>query len=99
MLCENKQRIGFLGASFFIGVLTASTVIPVGFLSDVVGRKWLFIGSLVILTVACIGFIFATSLNELYAYMFLLGLTFPGRIIVGQNFAYEFCNASLRDYI
>jgi MFS family permease len=43
MLCESKQRIGFLGACFFIGVLVASTVIPVGILSDIFGRKWIFI--------------------------------------------------------
>ena len=90
MLCESKTRIGFLGACFFIGVLVASTIIPVGFLSDIVGRRWPFIVTLVVLTISCIGFIFANSLEQLYIFMFLLGLTFPGRMIVGINYAYEF---------
>ena len=87
MLCESKQRIGFLGACFFIGVLVASTVIPIGLLSDLYGRKWIFVATLVILIISCTGFIMAKSIEELYVYMFLLGVTFPGRIIVGINFA------------
>ena len=90
MLCEPKSRIGFLGACFFIGVLVGSTVLPLGFLSDIIGRKWIFVGTLVLLIIACTGFIFAHSLEELYVYMFLYGITFPGRLIVGINYAYEF---------
>jgi MFS family permease len=90
MLCESKGRIGMLGASFFIGILVASTVIPVGYLSDRFGRKWVFLITLVVLAISCAGFIFAKTLEELYIYMFLLGTTFPGRIIIGQNFAMEF---------
>ena len=90
MLCESKARIGFLGACFFIGVLVASTVVPVGLLSDIIGRKWIFVTTLIILIVSEVGFIYASSLDMLYASMFLLGLTFPGRIIVGINYAQEF---------
>lgn len=90
MLCEPKQRIGFLGACYFIGVLVASTIVPVGFLSDVLGRLWIFIITLIVLAIACFGFMIATSLDQLYVYMFLLGTTLPGRMIVGINFAYEF---------
>jgi len=90
MLCESKNRIGFLGACFFIGVIVSSTIVPVGYLSDQWGRKWLFIGTLGLLLVALTGFFFATSLDQLYIFMFLFGMTFPGRIIVGINYAYEF---------
>jgi hypothetical protein len=31
--------------------------------------------------------------------MFLFGTTFPGRIIVGTNYAYEFCTPALKEYI
>lgn len=91
--------MGFLGALFFIGVLVASTIVPVGFLSDILGRKWLFIGTLVLLLVSTIGFLFATRLEDLYVAMFIFGLSFPGRIIVGQNYAYEFCTEDLKTYI
>jgi len=90
MLCESKQRIGFLGACFFIGVLFASSVIPVGYISDKVGRKWVYFTTLCVLVIACIGFIMATTLEQLYVSMFLLGTTFPGTIIVGTNYAIEF---------
>ena len=99
MLCESKQRIGFLGACFFIGVLVASTIIPVGLLSDIYGRKWIFVGTLGVLIIACVGFLYARSLEELYVYMFLLGVSFPGRIIVGINFAQEFQKESWIEYI
>ena len=52
MLCESKERIGLLGACFFIGVLIGSTIIPFGYLSDIIGRKWPFIASLIILITA-----------------------------------------------
>lgn len=90
MLCESKQRIGFLGACFFIGVLTASTIVPVGFLSDLYGRRWIFLATVAVLLASCIGFIVARSLDELYVYMFLMGVSFPGRIIVATNYAQEF---------
>jgi len=90
MLCETKGRIGFLGACFFIGVLVASTILPVGILSDMVGRKWIYVATLAILVISSFGFIIATTLDELYVYMFLLGITYPGRMIVAVNYAYEF---------
>jgi MFS family permease len=90
MLCESKARIGLIGASFFIGILVGSTIIPVGYLADRYGRKWVFVITLLVLAIACIGFIFAKTIEELYIYMFLLGTTFPGRIIIGVNFAMEF---------
>lgn len=99
MLCESKKRIGFLGACYFIGVIFASTVVPVGFLSDILGRKWIFIITLCLLLIACYGFIQARSLNELYIYMFILGTTYPGRMIVGVNYAYEFLLESWKEYV
>ena len=98
MLCETKARIGFIGACFFIGVLVGSTIIPLGVLSDIIGRKWIFVASIATLTCACIGFMFATSLEELYIFMFIYGITFPGRLIVGQNYAYEFLTPKWIDY-
>ena len=99
MLCESKSRIGFLGACFFIGVLVASTILPVGVLSDVVGRKWIYVATLTILVISSFGFIIATTLDELYVYMFLLGITYPGRMIVAVNYAYEFQLESWKEWV
>lgn len=90
MLCESKNRIGFLGATFFFGCLVASTILPIGLLSDIFGRKWMYVATLVVLVLASFGFIISTTLDELYIYMFLLGTTYPGRMIVAINYAYEF---------
>jgi MFS family permease len=83
MLCENKQRIGFLGACYFIGVLFACSIVPVGYLSDIFGRKWPFVLSVILLAFACLGLLISSTLTELYVYMFLLGASFPGRMITG----------------
>ena len=69
MLCESKPRIGLIGASFFIGILVASTVVPVGFLADRYGRKWVFVITLLVLAIACIGFIFAKTIVYLYVFI------------------------------
>ena len=71
-------------------MLTASTVAPVGLLSDIYGRRYIFLTTLGLLLVSCVGFVIAGSLDELYVYMFIMGLTFPGRIIVATNYAQEF---------
>jgi MFS family permease len=53
MLCESKSRIGFMGACFFIGVITASSVIPIGYLADIYGRKWVFVASMISEIISC----------------------------------------------
>jgi len=53
MLCETKSRIGFMGACFFIGVITASSILPVGYFADVYGRKNVFAASMVSEIVSC----------------------------------------------
>ena len=90
MLCEPKERIGLLGACYFIGILCASTIIPVGFISDKIGRKLVYCCTITVQLIACLGLLFATEIIHLYVFLFIFGLTFPGRIIVGQSYAYEF---------
>jgi hypothetical protein len=51
------------------------------------GRKLIFLSTLLILLGACVGMLLAKSLDELYVYMFLIGITFPGRLIVATNYA------------
>lgn len=90
MLCEPKTRIGLLGALYFVGILVASTVIPVGYISDQIGRKLVYCATIIVQITACLGLLFATEMDHLYIFLFMFGLTFPGRIIVGQSYAYEF---------
>lgn len=90
MLCESKKRIGFLGACFFIGVILGSTIVPLGILSDHFGRKWTFIFTIILVLIAQIGFLVAQSLDDLYIYMVIYGVSHPGRCIVALNYVNEF---------
>lgn len=90
MLCETKSRLGFLGACFFLGVITASSIIPVGYLSDRFGRKWVFVGTMVSEIISCYILLTATSLDYLYIGMFIMGTGHPGRFIVAVAYADEF---------
>ena len=98
MLCEPKSRIGLLGALYFVGILVASTIIPVGYISDQIGRKFVYCATILVQITACAGLLFATDINQLYIFLFMFGLTFPGRIIVGQSYAYEFITVRWQHY-
>ena len=63
LLCETKPRIGFLGASYFVGVIVASSLVPVGYISDQIGRKWVFVASTLLVIGACTGLYFSTQLE------------------------------------
>ena len=99
MLCETKPRIGFLGASYFIGVIVASSLIPVGYISDQIGRKWVFVASTLLVIGACTGLYFSTALEQLYLCLFVLGLSHPGRCIVALSYADEFLNSDQKSYL
>jgi len=90
MLCESKSRIGFLGACFFIGVIVATTVCPVGYLSDLLGRKWVFIGSMISEIISCYLMVTAGTMEMLYVSMLVMGMGHPGRFIVSVHYADEF---------
>ena len=99
MLCESKSRIGFLGACFFIGAIIASSIIPVGYISDVYGRKWVFIGSMISEILSCYLMLIATSLDQLYIAMVLMGCGHPGRFIVAVNYADEFLSKRQKEFL
>ena len=83
MLCEIKKRISFIGACYFLGVIIASSAIPVGYISDFVGRKWIYVATLLSELMGCYTLIIANKLEVIYLGMFLLGFGHPGRAIVG----------------
>lgn len=99
MLCESKSRLGFIGACFFIGVIFASSICPVGYISDVLGRKKVFIGTMFTEIISCYIFMVATSLEQLYIGMFFMGLGHPGRFIVAIAYADEFLTAKQRSSV
>lgn len=99
MLCESKSRIGFLGACFFIGAIIASSIVPIGYLSDVYGRKWVFVGSMISEIISCYLMLIATTLDQLYVAMVIMGCGHPGRFIVAVNYADEFLTKRQKQYL
>jgi len=57
-------------------------MIPVGYLSDTYGRKWVFVGTMMTEIASCYVLLMARSLEMVYMGMFLIGMTHPGRMIV-----------------
>lgn len=88
LLCEDKWKVGLIGSLMYSGTLL--TVLWVPAVADRYGRKWVVVVSY-LLFVAAVGVIGCSSnLNALYAALFVVGMTFPGRIIVGLNFLIEY---------
>ena len=61
-------------------------------LADNYGRKWPLIITIIIFIVGAIGLLVTSSLYEAYFYMFLIGFTFAGRVVVGLNYTMEYLN-------
>ena len=58
------------------------------------GRKWIFAASLVTCAVGQMGLIYAQTLNSAIGFMLVVGLSFPGKNIVGLNYVLEFLQES-----
>lgn len=87
LLCKPKHEIGYLGSSFFFGIV--SSVIWVPLLSDKYGRSPLIIFVLSLQLVAYSGLYLTTSLKMAYVCLACLGMTFPGKHIVCFNYVLE----------
>jgi MFS family permease len=88
LLCESHQRIGFLGSSYFIGVVIALMFVPA--MSDRIGRREMFCFTLLVSIAAQIGLMWSTSLNISFGFMIVLGLTWPGKRVTGITYFLEF---------
>ena len=80
MLCEDKFKIGFLGSSYFIGIVSSILIIPT--ISDLYGRKKPIIVVLAIIVPTQFLFIQSRSINETLFLIFLRGITFSGKNVV-----------------
>ena len=91
LLCESHQRIGFLGSSYFIGVVVALMFVPA--MSDRIGRREMFCFTLLVSIFAQIGLMWSNSLNISFGFMIVLGLTWPGKRVTGITYFLEFIPA------
>ena len=88
LLCEPKNRIGLLGSSYFIGIIASMLFVPA--LSDHIGRKKIFCGTMVVSIIGQIGLIYSHSLTVSTCFMVVLGMTWPGKRVTGINYILEF---------
>ena len=91
LLCETHRRVGFLGSSYFLGMMVAMTFVPA--MGDYYGRKNSFIVSMFASCVAQLGLIYSTNLTHSTMLIFLLGISWPGKRVIGLNYALEFIPA------
>ena len=88
LLCTDKYLIGLKSSMFFAGVIISCLVVPP--LADAYGRKAPFLISIGMNVVVYLALLFATNLYVAYTLVFLLGLSFAGRMIVGVTYVLEF---------
>jgi len=88
LLCETHEKVGFLGSSYFIGMITALLFVPA--LSDSYGRKSIFCVTMFFSVISQICLIYSNTLYMSTIFMFILGLTWPGKRVTGLNYALEF---------
>merc|ERR1712072_90118 len=72
-MCKSQTSVGFLGSSFFIGILVAICWIPR--FSDKYGRYPFIFGSLLLQLFCQVGLLMSHSLYFAYFCMFCLGMT------------------------
>ena len=88
LLCESKIKIGFIGSSFFLGMISTILILPP--LSDkIVGRKLILRIGFIIYTTAYFGVVLSYNIYELYVYYFLIGATFSIQVVIGLTYVTE----------
>ena len=92
LTCVSKSRIGLLGSSLFIGWASAATILPR--LSDLYGRKKIFVLSMMIQTVSFLGFFFSRNIDAMTAFMFLFGVASVGRCSISYLYLMDLLPAN-----
>jgi MFS family permease len=88
LFCADDTQLALFGILYFSG--WASSVIPLPWLADRYGRKWIFICSMALQSLSFTILLFSHSSNLSYVMMFTAGLATSGRNMVGYVFMCEF---------
>lgn len=97
MLCQSQAKIGFIGSSFFIGIISAIVILP--YLADVYGRTHQIVGAIALQTIAQGVLIYTNNLSVAYFCLFLVGVTFPAKNIIWYNYALEITSDAWRETV
>jgi MFS transporter, putative metabolite:H+ symporter len=85
--CVSKTRIGLIGSSMFMGWALSAVFLPR--LSDIYGRKKIFIFSILLQSCAMSVMYFSHSLNLTTAMMFIFGMAAVGRTSISFLYLME----------
>ena len=88
MQCVPQEKIGWIGASFFIG--WAFTVLWVCRLADIFGRKWIFRCTLILSGIGVCLIYFIHDLDTMIILYFFLGCSSSGTCNLGFVYFMEF---------
>jgi MFS family permease len=75
--CSSKAAIGLIGSMQFVGWAIASAILPR--LSDIYGRKYILISSMVLQLASFIALFFSYNIHFTTGIMFFLGFSGVGR--------------------
>jgi MFS family permease len=87
MYCYSKNTIELIGSSFFLGAFMGSFVLPR--LSDIVGRKKIFLVGLALYFMVLVAVLFATNFYWMCLLIWLGGVAETGRYYVAYVYAVE----------
>ena len=73
---------------FFVGFAVSAGFVPR--ISDKFGRKWPYLGSLILQTGAYVLIFFSKNIYGTLVYYLLVGLSAGGRVVIGTNYMNEF---------
>jgi len=87
MTCSSYQPEFFI-LSLVCGIILALLFVPS--LSDKYGRKSIFCVSLIISVIAQLGLVLVDQQNIAFALLAIIGVAWPGKMIVGLSYGLEF---------
>jgi MFS family permease len=88
LLCKSDLTVGWIGSTIFLGWAIASIVLPR--ISDIYGRKYLFLGLMVLNFVVGVVLLFSRSIWLTMGMQFLVGWVAVGRWTIGYIMLQEF---------
>lgn len=97
MLCTPHYKIGLLGSFFFIGVIAMMLVVPA--IADSYGRRLPFIVTMAASVAAQSWLMMTSSLDVALGLMIVLGMTFPGKNVVGLAYLLEFTSCESQEAV
>lgn len=88
--------MGFLGSCFFIGIICSILWVPK--VADTYGRVPCIISALTLQIIAQSGVYLSTNLRLSQFFLFILGMTFPGKNIIWYNYQLEMTKESYKQF-